>query len=194
MAQGSSQRPAGTSCLDRTQLKVTHVDNFWKAVERTVAVGHPSPAASELPDTLDSGHGNASMQLSNAVIILPRIVTRLHPVHEAPHDHAYQDLMAWDVDFVIQMLQEFLRVSSAQTVPSLEEYRILPDKVYHALAGFAAMNMHALHAPSSMQSVLRVQLRLLTVTLHVVTAPVLFFCEHDFLYPNLTPHPVIYSM
>ncbi|DBA85767.1 TPA: hypothetical protein ACH3X1_005325 [Trebouxia sp. C0004] len=129
MGQGSSQNSAGTSCLDRTQLKVTHVDNFWKAVERTVAAGHLSPAASELPDTLDSGHSNAGMQLSNTVIILPRIVTRLHPVHEAPHDHAYQDLAAWDVGFVIQMLREFLRVSSAQTVPSLEEYRILPDKV-----------------------------------------------------------------
>ncbi|KAL0053162.1 hypothetical protein WJX82_001794 [Trebouxia sp. C0006] len=129
MGQDSSQNSAGTSCLDRTQLKVTHVDNFWKAVERTVAIGHLSPAASELPDNLNSGHGSANMQLSNTVIILPRIVTRLHPVHEAPHDHAYQDLMAWDVDFVIQMLQEFLQVSSAQTVPSVEEYRILPDKV-----------------------------------------------------------------
>ncbi|DBA88898.1 TPA: hypothetical protein ACH3X2_000140 [Trebouxia sp. C0005] len=129
MGQGSSQHSAGTRCLDRTQLKVTHVDNFWKAVERTVAVGHLSPAASELPDTLNSSTDNASMQLSNTVIILPRIVTRLHPVHEAPHDHVYQDLMAWDVDFVIQMLQEFLRVSSAKTLPSLEEYRILPDKV-----------------------------------------------------------------
>ena len=41
-----------------------------------------------------------------------------------------RDLAAWDVDFVIQMLQEFLRVSSAQTFPSLAEYRLLPDKVH----------------------------------------------------------------
>ena len=153
MGQNSSQHSAGTSCLDRTQLKVTHVDNFWKAVERTVAVGHLSPAASELPDTRNSGHGNASMQLSNTVIILPRIVTRLHPVHEAPHDHAYQDLTAWDVDFVVQMLQEFLRVSSAQTVPSLEEYRILPDKVYHALAGLAVSTcLRCMHHQACNQS------------------------------------------
>ena len=153
MGQGSSQKSASTSCLDRTQLKVTHVDNFWKAVERTVAVGHLSPAASELLDTLNSGHGNASMQLSNTVIILPRVVTRLHPVHEDPHDHVYQDLMAWDVDFVIQMLQEFLRVSSAQTVPSLEEYRILPDKVYHAFAGSPALTcMRCMHHQAYNQS------------------------------------------
>lgn len=153
MGQNSSQHSAGTSFLDRTQLKVTHVDNFWKAVERTVAVGHLSPAASELPDTRNSGHGNASMQLSNTVIILPRIVTRLHPVHEALHDHVYQDLMSWDVGFVIQMLQEFLRVSSAETVPSLEEYRILPDKVYHALAGLAASTcMRRMHYQACNQS------------------------------------------
>ena len=42
---------------------------------------------------------------------------------------ACRDLAAWDVDFVIQMLQEFLRVTSAKTFPSLAEYRILPDKV-----------------------------------------------------------------
>ena len=42
---------------------------------------------------------------------------------------ACRDLAAWNVDFVIQMLQEFLRVSSAKTFPSLAEYRILPDKV-----------------------------------------------------------------
>lgn len=153
MGQGSSQHSAGTRCLDRTQLKVTHVDNFWKAVERTVAVGHLSPAASELPDTLNSSTDNASMQLSNTVIILPRIVTRLHPVHEAPHDHVYQDLMAWDVDFVIQMLQEFLRVSSAKTLPSLEEYRILPDKVCHALVGLAAFTcMRCMHHQACNQS------------------------------------------
>ena len=77
-----------------------------------------------------STDGNAvGIQLSNSVIILPRIVTRLHPVHDAQQEHIYSDLAAWDVDFVVQMLQEFLRVSSAKTFPSLAEYRILPDKV-----------------------------------------------------------------
>ena len=128
MGQGDSQHSAA-ACLHSTQVKVTHVDNFWKAVERTVAAGHLSHAASEWSDTLNNGQSNASVQLDNTVIILPRIVTRLHPVHEELQDHAFQDLVAWDVDFVIQMLQEFLRVSSAKTLPSLEEYRILPDKV-----------------------------------------------------------------
>lgn len=67
--------------------------------------------------------------LSNSIIILPRIVPRLHPVHHAPEEHIYSDLPAWDVDFVVQMLQEFVRVSSAKTLPGVAEYRILPDKV-----------------------------------------------------------------
>lgn len=67
--------------------------------------------------------------LSNSVIILPRSVSRLHPVYHAEEDHIYSDLAAWDIDFLIEMLQKFLQVSSAKTVPSLAEYRILPDKV-----------------------------------------------------------------
>ena len=47
-----------------------------------------------------------------------------------PYSCICRDLAAWDVDFVIQMLQEFLRVSSAKTFPSLAEYRVLPDKVH----------------------------------------------------------------
>ena len=130
------------------------MEAFWRAAEQTVAAGHLVPADSPLP---------IKGALSNTVIILPRIVTRLHPVHEAPEQHIYRyvkkktpceplaegqelrtkhvstgvvslrfacrDLAAWDVDFVIQMLQEFVRVSSAKTFPSLAEYRILPDKV-----------------------------------------------------------------
>ena len=58
-----------------------------------------------------------------------RIVTRLHPVHETQQAHVYDNLAARNVDFVVQMLQDFVRVSAAKTVPSLAEYRILPDKV-----------------------------------------------------------------
>lgn len=83
------------------------------------------PGDADLPN-----EGSSSMNdLSNSVIILPRIVTRLHPVHQAPEEHIYSNLAAWDVEFVVQMLQEFLRVSSARTIPGLAEYRILPDKV-----------------------------------------------------------------
>ena len=127
MDHHGDQQKAASHCLDSNHLKVTHVDNFWKAVERTAAAGRLTPAASDL----HNGHaGQAGMQLSHAVIILPRIVTRLHPVYDAPHDHIYQDLVSWDVNFVIQMLQEFMRISSSKTIPSLAEYRILPDKVW----------------------------------------------------------------
>ena len=131
------------------------MEAFWRAVEQTVAAGHLVPADSHL--SIDGA-------LTNTVIILPRIVTRLHPVHHAPEQHIYRyvsrkktpcfvnfavsqeqskcvsavflpvyfacrDLAAWDANFVIQILQEFLRVSSAKTFPSLAEYSILPDKV-----------------------------------------------------------------
>ena len=105
------------------------MESFWKAVEQTVAAGHVMPADPRLSNAHSTDGNAVGIQLSNSVIILPRIVTRLHPVHDAQQEHIYSDLAAWDVDFVVQMLQEFLRVSSAKTLPSLAEYRILPDKV-----------------------------------------------------------------
>ena len=77
--------------------------------------------------------------LSNNVIILPRSVSRLHPVHHVAADHIYSDLAAWDIDFLIQMLQQFLLVSSAKTIPSLAEYRVLPDKVHLLLISLTAL-------------------------------------------------------
>ena len=94
-----------------------------------MAVGHLVSADPEELKADSTGSAKSSLDFSNTVIILPRIVPRLHPVHTAQADHIYQDLVAWDVDFVVQMLQEFLRISSAKTLPTLDEYRILPDKV-----------------------------------------------------------------
>ena len=105
------------------------MEHFWKVVESSVAVGHLVSANSVKLKADSTGSAKSSRDLSNTVIILPRIVPRLHPVHTAQADHIYQDLVAWDVDFMIQMLQEFLRISSAKTLPTLDEYRILPDKV-----------------------------------------------------------------
>ena len=69
------------SCLDSAQLKVTDVEAFWTAVERTVAAGRLVAGNAPLP---------MENTLSNTVIILPRIVTRLYPVNEAPEDHIYR--------------------------------------------------------------------------------------------------------
>lgn len=52
---------------------------------------------------------------------------------------ACRDSAAWDMDFVINMLQEFLQVSSAKTFPTLAEYRILPDKVQLLSPSVAAL-------------------------------------------------------
>lgn len=107
-------------CLDPAQLKLTHVDNFWKTVETSVAVGRLVPASTEQPDVISNVHHAPLLQLDSTVIMLPRIVTRLRPVHGDWEDCVYQDLAAWDVDFVVQMLQQFMTLSSAKTVPSLK--------------------------------------------------------------------------
>lgn len=70
-----------SACLDSARLKVTHVESFWTAVEQTVAAGHLV--------TTDS-HQPVEGALSKTVIILPRIVTRLHPVYQEPEQHIYR--------------------------------------------------------------------------------------------------------
>lgn len=62
------------------------MEAFWRAVEQTVAAGHLVPGNDNLPDV----HGLSASALSNSVIILPRIVTRLHPVHQSPEEHIYR--------------------------------------------------------------------------------------------------------
>ena len=129
--QGDATLSTGehAACPQPQQVKVTHVDNFWKTVEMSAATGHVMPANTAMADLFSPVANAWAVNLGNTVIILPRIVTRLHPVHEYQEEHVYNNLVAWDVDFVIQMLQRFLHVSSTNTVPSLAEYRILPDKV-----------------------------------------------------------------
>ena len=123
------------ACLDSAQLKVTHVNTFWRAVERTAAAGRLMPGELHLDE-----QGSLSVSaLSNSVIILPRSVSRLHPVHHLAADHIYTNLAAWDIDFLIEMLRKFLLVSSAKTVPSLAEYRVLPDKVRLSWIGLTVL-------------------------------------------------------
>lgn len=86
MCTQHSPTSSPSSCLDSTRLKVTHVEAFWRAVEQTVAAGHLVPGNDNLPDV----HGLSASALSNSVIILPRIVTRLHPVHQSPEEHIYR--------------------------------------------------------------------------------------------------------
>lgn len=57
------------------------MEAFWTAVEQTVAAGHLV--------TSDSHH-LLEGALSETVIILPRIVTRLHPIHQEPEQHIYR--------------------------------------------------------------------------------------------------------
>lgn len=43
----------------------------------------------------------------------------------------YADPKAWDLQTVSGMIEKFLNVTHAKSLPKLEEYRILPDKVKH---------------------------------------------------------------
>lgn len=65
--------------------------------------------------------------LSNTVIVLPRVVPQVH-------DTGYQrsagvDPLSWGVPELAAMVTSFTQLSGASTLPSLEEWRVLPDKV-----------------------------------------------------------------
>lgn len=70
--------------------------------------------------------------LAGTVIILPRLVPSLRPVtkhsRKATLSAKYADPAAWDLQTVVGMVDNFLTVTQAKTVPDLAEWRILPDK------------------------------------------------------------------
>ena len=64
---------------------------------------------------------------SNSVIVLPRIVPQVH-------DTGFQrtsavDPLAWGVPELAAMVRSLSQVSGAATVPGIDEWVILPDKV-----------------------------------------------------------------
>jgi hypothetical protein len=65
--------------------------------------------------------------LNNTVIALPRIVPQIH-------DNRYErtagtDPYAWGVSEVIAMVRSLAHLSGATTMPSVEEWAVLSDKV-----------------------------------------------------------------
>lgn len=90
-----------------------------------MTAGHVMPSDACLPNECSS---SVNALNPTDLIILPRNVTRLHHVHQAPEEHICSDLAAWEVEFVIQKLHKFVRVSSAKTLLAAQ-YRMLPDKV-----------------------------------------------------------------
>jgi len=118
--------------LPPSHLKLTTVESFWTSVEASAALGKPLPA------TVDYVHSNNPdepllLSLKKTVILLPRIVTMIRPVSSQKKRLAknlvWNDTAAWDRDVLLKMIGKFVNLTGAKTIPSLAEYRILPDKV-----------------------------------------------------------------
>ena len=44
-------------------------------------------------------------------------------------NHVWTDTVTWNIELLLEMLARFLNSTGAKTIPSLAEYKILPDKV-----------------------------------------------------------------
>ncbi len=127
-----SQTGSHTPHLPPSHLKLTTVESFWTSVETSAAVGKPLPAT---VNYIQSNNPDEPLLLSlnKTVILLPRIVTMIRPVDSKKKrlakNHVWNDTAAWDRDVLLTMLGNFVNLTGAKTIPSLAEYRILPDKV-----------------------------------------------------------------
>ncbi|CAL8472050.1 g11592 [Coccomyxa elongata] len=104
--------------LDR--LHVTSVDNFWKPALSALNSGQ----VAHRQGFDDEFRLNAG--LHNAVLLLPRLVPRLHEtgIERTPD----QDPRAWDVAHVIKQVEALVNLTGLTTLPSLEEWAVLADK------------------------------------------------------------------
>ena len=127
----SSHTDQEPSSLHPSKLKLTSIDSFWKSVETTAATGKPLPATANYSNSMQ--HSEPHLQnLRNTIIILPRITTMIRPVMKHykrnAANHIWQDTAAWSKDLLLEMLNRFLSITGAKTIPDLAEYKVLPDK------------------------------------------------------------------
>ncbi len=61
------------------------------------------------------------------MIILPRVVPHVHQL-ESSHVEP-RDPIAWEVPHLAALVANFCGATGATTVPSVEEWSVLPDKV-----------------------------------------------------------------
>ena len=65
--------------------------------------------------------------LRNTVIVLPRHVPQ---THDTTHERtAAANSLAWGVPDMVNMVQSLVGLTGAVTVPGLDEWTLLPDKV-----------------------------------------------------------------
>ena len=123
------------SNLHPSKFKLTSIDSFWKSVETTAATGKPLPATANYSNSMQQSEPHLQ-DLSNTIIILPRITTMIRPVMKQYRrnaaNHVWQDTAAWSKDLLLEMLTKFLSITGARTIPGLAEYKILPDKASSA--------------------------------------------------------------
>ncbi len=81
-------------------------------------------------------HPCSPCSIAGSVIILPRMLPMLHNKGHANVTSAFPPPAVWDVPIVLGMLEKYIAVAGVATVPSLQEYAVLPDKV--ALHGMYA--------------------------------------------------------
>ncbi len=68
--------------------------------------------------------------IEGSVVILPQIVPALrNNCARRPLTLAYRDPYSWDLDTLSVMLSAFFKASGTTSLPPLEEYTSLPDKV-----------------------------------------------------------------
>lgn len=86
--------------------------------------------------------GSNSVQsagLHNAVLLLPRLVPRLHDT--GIQQTLDQNPRAWDVVHVIKQVEALVNLTGLTTLPSLEEWAVLADKVRCTLSSELASNI-----------------------------------------------------
>ena len=127
-----AQTESHPSCLHPSQFKLTTIDSFWKSVETSAATGNPLPATANHTNSLQPDEPHLQ-ELSNTIITLPRITTMIRPVTKHYKrdvaNHVWADTAAWSRDLLLEMLERFLAITGAKTIPHIAEYKILPDKV-----------------------------------------------------------------
>lgn len=62
-----------------------------------------------------------------------------------------RSVLAWDRDYVMEQLRSFVQTAGVSTVPSLQEYPILPDKVRHTTTAMRRSTMEALKLQGAIQ-------------------------------------------
>ena len=78
------------------------------------------------------GRTGCAAGLNNTVNLLPRIVSKVHdscPPHRGAASGSKLDPLGWDVAQLVDFVRALLEQTGAASVPSLEEWAILADKV-----------------------------------------------------------------